>query len=171
MKKIVAIILTAIMILSLSACGGNGSGSSKEEKAVEKTEEKTEEKAEEKTEEKTEDGKTDLENAVSTESEEVSDESFEEMLIGKWIQIAAPGTESSIEFLDDHTATLNMLDNSYSLDWEIKGSIIQTSSFDINFKLNGKDAFTGNVNIVASNEALSVLTLDINGNLFQYTHA
>ena len=41
--------------------------------------------------------------------------------------ISPLGAASIIELIDDRTATLDMLNNSYSLEWEIEKSPLKTS--------------------------------------------
>ena len=95
-KKLLSILLAAMMVASFAACGNSGNTSAETQAPAAQTEEKKEEKAEEKTEEKKEEKKEEAASSVN-KTFEITDkgehiDSFEASTSGQWDKMFAPVT-------------------------------------------------------------------------------
>ena len=95
-KKLLSILLAAMMVASFAACGNSESTSAQTQAPATQTEEKAEEAKEEKTEEKAEEKKEET-SSVSNKTFEITDkgehiDSFEASTSGQWDKMFAPVT-------------------------------------------------------------------------------
>ena len=136
-KKLLCVLLAAMMVASFAACGNSESTSAQTQAPATQTEEKAEEAKEEKTEEKAEEKKEET-SSVSNKTFEITDkgehiDSFEASTSGQWDKMFAPVT---IEGRAQEITAIWLLPLKSRLLWKkepaygkpIKDSILQTAA-------------------------------------------